>query len=238
MSGAAQRPLPRAIFGVVVSFVFVRPMAQGHHAAKKLTPAHCRIAEPLFAGRHVGHHAAPRPDDCALADCHIVREPNLSGQDDAILDDDAAGDAALRDDDAVATDPHIVSDLYQVVDLGAFADDGIAIGAAIDGGAGADLHVVLNDDAADLQHFAVTACSHHIAESVLANGAAGMNDHAIPDQAIGDGSIGTDAALAANTHVGSNRGAGVDHRAHSNFGARTDNCARVHGDAVFRTRAW
>src|SRR5262249_53361978 len=213
------------------------PVAQGHHAAKKLAPAHCRVAEPLFARRHVGHHTASRPDDCALADRHIVREPNLSGQDDAILDDDAAGDAALRDDNAVATYPHIVSDLHQVVDLGAFANDSIAIGAAIDGGAGADFHVVLNDDATDLQHFTVTACSHHITESVLTNGAAGMNDHAIADQAIGDGSIGTDAAMAADTHVGSDRGAGVDHRAHSDFGARTDNCARVHGDAVFRARA-
>ena len=61
-------------------------------------------------------------------------------------------EAALRDDDTVTADSHIVSDLHQVVDLGALADDGVAIGAAIDGGHGPDLyHVILNDDAADLQ---------------------------------------------------------------------------------------
>src|SRR6476661_8068652 len=145
-------------------------MAQRHHAAKKLATAHGGIAEPFFARRHVGHHAAPRSDDRPLADPHIVREPYLSGQDDAILDDDAAGDAALRDDDAVAADPHIVSDLHQVVDLGTFADHGVAIGATIDGGPGANLHIVLNDNPAHLQDFAVTGCSHHIAESVLADG--------------------------------------------------------------------
>src|SRR5438874_2040262 len=82
-------------------------------------------------------------DDRPLADPDVVREPNLSRQDDAILDNDAAGDAALRDDDAVAADRHIVSDLHQVVDLGPFADHGVADAAAVDGGAGTDLYVVL-----------------------------------------------------------------------------------------------
>src|SRR5215468_9735050 len=100
------------------SIVFAHPVAQRHHTAQKLAAAHRRIAEPFFACRHVGHDPAPGPDDSPLADRHIIRKPNLSGQDDAILDDNAAGDAALRDDDAVAADPHIVSDLHQVVDLG------------------------------------------------------------------------------------------------------------------------
>src|SRR5262245_41847995 len=121
----------------------------------------------------------------AFADRHVVRKPNLSGQDDAILNDDTAGDAALRDDDAVAADPHIVADLHQVVDLGAFADHGVAIGAAIDGGPGADLHIVLNDDPAHLQDFAVTGCSHPQAQSGLSVGTGGMQYAAGADQAIG-----------------------------------------------------
>ena len=62
----------------------------------------------------------------------------------------------MRDDDAMAADLDIVSDLHQVVDLGALADHGVAIGAAVDGGVGPDLDIVLNDDAADLQDLAVT----------------------------------------------------------------------------------
>src|SRR5262249_21084184 len=130
---------------VAGSIVFAHPMAQRHHAAKKLAAAHRRIAEPLFARRHVGHDPAPGSDNRALADRYVVRQPNLSGQDDAILNDDAAGDAALRHDDAVAAAPHIVSDPALVADLGAVADHGVAVGAAIDGGPGANLIIVLND---------------------------------------------------------------------------------------------
>src|SRR5262245_50817126 len=171
---------------VAGSIIFAHPMAQRHHAAKKLAAAHRRIAEPLFARRHVGHDAAPGSDNRALADRHVVRKPDLSGQDDAILNDDAAGDAALRYDDAVAADPHIVSDLHQVVDLGAFANHGVAIGAAIDGGPGANLNIVLNDNPAYREALGVPRRSAHVAEAVLSDGAAGMHDHTIADQAIGD----------------------------------------------------
>ena len=47
----------------------------------------------------------------------------------------------------------VVADLHEIVDLGAFADDRVAIGAAVDRRPGADLDVVLDDDAADLRHF-------------------------------------------------------------------------------------
>ena len=57
----------------------------------------------------------------------------------------------LRHDDAMAPDRHVVADLDQIVDLGALADHGVADRAAVDGGAGADLDVVLDDDPADLQ---------------------------------------------------------------------------------------
>src|SRR5262249_60276902 len=81
---------------------FAPPMAQRHHAAKKPAAAQGGIAKPFFARRHVGHHAAPRSDHRPLADPHIVREPNLAGQGDTVLDYDAPGDAALPDDDAMA----------------------------------------------------------------------------------------------------------------------------------------
>ena len=126
-----------------------------------------------------------------------------------------------------------MSDLHQVVDLGTFADHGVAIGTTIDGGPGANLHIVLNDNPAHLQDFAVTGCSHHIAESVLADGAAGVNDHTIADQAIGDRGVGSDRALAADAHIGPDRGARVDHRAASDFGTRTDDSPGIHGYAAF-----
>ena len=67
---------------------------------------------------------------------------------------------------------NIVSDLHQVVDL-VPRDHGIAIGATVDCRAGADLDIILQDDASDLQHFAVTRGFHDIAEAVLSDAAAG-----------------------------------------------------------------
>src|SRR5947207_3105055 len=216
---------------------FADPMAQRHHAAKKLAAAHGGIAKPFFARRHIGHHAAPRSDHRPLADAHIVSEPNLAGQDDTVLDNDAAGDAALRDDDAMAADRHIVSDLHQVVDLGAFADDGVADAAAVNGCAGADLHVILNDHAADLQHLAVTSRSHQVAKSILSDGATGMDRHAVADQAVRDRDVSTDGAMAADAYVGSDRSAGVDHRARTDFAPRTDDGAGIDGHAVLQACA-
>src|SRR5262245_19264685 len=212
-------------------------MAQSHHAAKKLTAAHCRIAEPFFARRHVGHDTAPRSDDGSLADPHIVRQTHLPSQDDTILDHDAAGDAALGNDDAVAADRYIVSDLDQVVDLGAFADHRVAIGAAIDRRPSADLHFVLNNDPTNLHDLAVAACPHEIAESILPDRAAGMDDHAISYQAVRNRHVGTDGAVAADAHAGSDCGTCVDDRARSDLGPRTDDGAGINGHAVFHAGA-
>src|SRR5262245_8474629 len=84
--------------------VLPHPTMQRRQAAEKLTPAHGRVAEPLLPWRHVGYDAALGPDDGTFADRHVVGKPDLSGQNDAILDDDTAGNSALRDDDAMAAD--------------------------------------------------------------------------------------------------------------------------------------
>ena len=66
----------------------------------------------------------------------------------------------LGDDHAMAADDDVVADLHEIIDLRALADDRVAIGAAVDGRAGADLDVVLDDDAADLRHLEVAARAH------------------------------------------------------------------------------
>ena len=67
----------------------------------------------------------------------------------------AAGNADLADDHAVPADLRVVPDLHQIIDLGAFADHRVAQRAAVDGGAGADLDPVLDDDAAELRNLDV-----------------------------------------------------------------------------------
>ena len=83
----------------------------------------------------------------------------------------------------MAADDDVVADLHEVVDLGALADDRVARRAAIDRRVGADLDVVLNDDAAHLRHLQMPARAEREAETVLADAHARMQDDAVAEQA-------------------------------------------------------
>src|SRR5437667_11036281 len=92
----------------------------------------------------------------------------------------AARDPALGDDPAMPADHGVGADLHQVADAGPFADDGVASIAAVDGRAGADLHVILDDDAAGFRRPGLIAglCGR----SLLSDAAAGMNRYVVADQ--------------------------------------------------------
>ena len=81
-----------------------------------------------------------------------------------------------------ATDADVVADLHLIIDLGAFADDGVVHGAAIDGRIGADLDIVLDDDATDLHDLDHAARAWRITKAVLADTRAIMDDDAVTDE--------------------------------------------------------
>jgi hypothetical protein len=85
-----------------------------------------------------------------------------------------------------------VADLHQIVDLGTFTDYGIADSAAVHSGAGADFHVVLDNDPPDLRHLQMRPFVHDITESVLTEMAAWMDENVIADQAMHQGGGGAD----------------------------------------------
>ena len=108
-------------------------------------------------------------------------DAHLPGQCHVIPDLGAAGNADLRDDQAILPNGHVVRDLHEVVDFGAFADDRRPQRAAVNGDVGADFHVVVNDDVADLRHFAMDAGVENIAKTVGPDHRAGMDPHALAD---------------------------------------------------------
>ena len=121
---------------------------------------------------------------------------------------------------------HIVADLDLIVDFGALADHGVAQAAAIDGGAGADLDVVLDQHPAGLGHLQMALrTEEHEAIAVLADAAAGMDQHIIADQGALDRRAGADIAVPADLD------AGADHRAGPDHGARADLDARARSRA-------
>src|SRR5262249_19777258 len=130
---------------------------------------------------------------------------------DRILERHAAAQAGLRHHDAVAADDDVVADLDQVVDLGAFADHGVADAAAIDHGPGADLDVDLDDDAAYLRRRESGVSPHQKAEAILADAAAGMDDHAVADQRVDDRAAGADRRVATDLDAGTDHRGGADH---------------------------
>ena len=69
----------------------------------------------------------------------------------------------------VLADLDVVGDLHEVVDLGAAAHDGAAERRAVDGDVGAELHVVLEHDGAELGHLVMAAAALHVAEPVAAD---------------------------------------------------------------------
>ena len=66
----------------------------------------------------------------------VAGEPRLPAQRGKILKDAGARNAALRDEDAVAANDDVMADLHKVIDFRSFADDRVAVGAAVDGRTG------------------------------------------------------------------------------------------------------
>ncbi len=149
----------------------------------------------------------------AFTDLDVLDDPDTAAQHDRILQRHAAADPRLRHHDAVAANHHVVADLHEVVDLGAFADHGVADAAAVDHRAGTDLDVVLDDHTPDLRDFEVAIGAHEIAEAVLPDAAARMNDDAVADQRVEDRRAGADRAVAPDMHARSDDRGRADHRA-------------------------
>src|ERR1039457_3820905 len=233
-----------ALSMALVSFVRCRFGATfgARHSCK-----HRHLAEPQLdrLGRRPGP-ARPRRNIrmdiagagklCALADRHMVAHANTPAQHYEILERRASGDTGLRRHDAMPTDADIVADLDQVVDLGALADHRVANGAAVDRGAGADLDIVLDDDAPELRHLEVASRAQHVAEAILADLAARMNDDPVADQRVADDRSGPDRAIAPDAHLGSDYRRRPHDAAAADFRARPDHRAGLDGDAVFQPR--
>ena len=166
----------------------------------------------------------------------MAGQARLAAEGGEIADHGRAGNAALRHQNAMAADDDVVGDLHQIVDLGPFADDRVAVGAAVDRRPGADLDVVLNDDAADLRHLEMPARPEREAEAVLADMDAGMDDDAVADQRADDRRLGADDGVAADAHAGADDRVGADQRAGADLRAGPDHRAGIDDDARLESR--
>src|SRR5262249_33530324 len=201
-----------------------------------------RGSAPPRTGRHIAPHDADRCDLGALADGHVIGHANACAQDDEVLQRGTPGNPGLSNEHTVPSNHHIVANLNEIVDLGTLADHGVADRPAVDGGTGADLDVVLNDDAPDLRNLKMPACPHQKAEPVLPDAAARMDDHPVSDQRVRDRRPGPDVAVASDAnarphnHVGCYPGPGSDLGVGSNDGAGVYDRTRLEARAGMHMR--
>src|SRR4029453_16844980 len=125
----------------------------------------------------------------------MADDAHLAAEDHEIAEFRAPRNTGLGHDNAMPSDHHVVPDLDEIINFAALPDHGIAQGAPVDGGIGADFYPVLDDDPADLRHFQVSGLAHGEAEPVLADGDPGVKGHLVADQRMGDGGIGADVGV-------------------------------------------
>src|ERR1700677_2403333 len=156
----------------------------------------------------------------------MTREANLPRQHDMVLQHRGARNSNLRHDDAGSAYLHVVPDLHEVVDPSAGADDRVFQGATIDGGVGADLDIVLDQDAAELGDALEAVQCWREAEAFLADADAGVDVDPIADQCVGQRRVRADPHIAADFHTVADYNHGADAAAWADRDVLTDDRER------------
>src|SRR5579884_526341 len=213
-----------------------RETAQQGHPFHELAHRLCGGSNPVRARGHIRHVAALRTEHGAGADSHVVGKAHLPAHHDKISNLAAAGDAGLAGYQTMPPDANVVGNLDEIVDLGAFSDHGVTSRTAVDRAVGADFHVILNDDSATLGYFLMTLPPRQIAEAVLSDPGAWMNDHAVAEQRVQDAGARANRAITPNANAGADHSAGSNDRARSDFGMRPDHHKWINRNAGFQAR--
>lgn len=197
-----RREILNLFFEGAKTFDCVRQLLEADPLALHFSVGLRRNAEDGFAVGDVAHDAGFGSDGGLAAEFEVARDAGLGGDDAIVGELCAAGKSNLAHDEAMVAYDHVMRDMDEVVDFGALADDCGAEGRAIDGGIGADLDVVANDDVADLKNFAVAAFVENVAVAVGADDGSGVDDDAVADLAtVINNDVGEEACVSADLGV-------------------------------------
>ncbi len=156
----------------------------------------------------IGEDSAFRGDLDAITDLEMSGETALAGDGNEISQLSGTGNADLRNEQTMLPDLHVVADLDQVIDLGPLPDHGLAESGAIDRRSGADFHIVLDPDNADLRDLMVLPLVKREPVAIGADDHAGMDDATTADaRAVVDADVRIDDAIVADNRAGLDRDA-------------------------------
>src|SRR5580704_18132145 len=158
---------------------------------------------------------------------NVVGDSDLSRANDVVSGRHRSGQPDLGDEEVVPADFAVVSDHHQVVEFGPLPDHGLVDHGPVDRGVGFDFDVILNAHGAEVRNSLVPAVDRAVAETVGADYAAGVQDHAVADNdfVIEDG-------VGVHDDVVPQPAAAADHRAGMDVATITED----HAGADVRAR--
>jgi hypothetical protein len=128
---------------------------------------------------------------------NVICDADLTSHHDAVIDHGAPGDTDLAANHAVAPETDVVPNVNEIVENSAQTDHGIAHSTAVNGAVGTDLHLIFNDDAAELKHPCQAIRARHEAEALRTDGYAGLDSDTPADQCMANAGVGSDPGIVA-----------------------------------------
>jgi hypothetical protein len=132
----------------------------------------------------------------------MAGEPTLTPDHDKILKPRAPRDPDLTGENAASPENDVVPDLHQIINHRASANHGVGSGSSIDRGVGADVHIIANQDPAELGDFDRTRPVRRETEPVLADPYAWVQYDARANHAMTECDIGANPTVVANFYSG------------------------------------
>src|SRR5262245_44788525 len=164
----------------------------------------------------------------AGAHLDVANRAGLAAHHDKVAQFGGPGNAGLADNHAMPADHHVVPDLHEIINFAALADDGVLERPAIDAAIGADFHVIVQNDAADLGDLEVALRPHGKAKAVLADAHARVQNDAVADDGVRHADPRSDVAALADHDAVADEGTGGHRRGATDLGFAPDHGAGLH----------
>jgi hypothetical protein len=160
-------------------------------------------------------------------------EASLAANDNVFAKGAGTGKADLGGNYGVLADFAVVANVNEIIQLYAGGNPGVCEGAAIDGGIGADFHVIANLNNSGLREFPMPAFAEGVSKTVGTDYGAGVDFHAVAQaHTTVEGDAGMDSAIFADPASGPDYGVRADLCVFANMNVFTDH--GVGADAYVR----
>ena len=123
-------------------------------------------------------------------------------------------------------------DLHKIINFRSRPDHRVGAAAAVDGSVGADLDIILDQDAAQLRNLEVPVRAGRKPKPVLADAGAGMNGNPLADKATGQAHVRADGAFLSNDDASAYDRIGADVTVGADLRRLADDRARFYPAAL------